>query len=96
MILEKIRLLLDKLEEENIHNLLDTVCIIDECHRIDEMMASAFREEGIDIKAFQMEEEIEEMILADMEHWKRVFEELEGTLMDMEYEEHYRRFEDYL
>lgn len=80
--MQQIRTLLDKLEEDNIHNLLDTVCMIDECNRIDKMFERCLRKEGIDIKEFEIDEEIEVMILGDIEYWDNVYQELEDYFYD--------------
>lgn len=76
MMMQQIKTLLDELEEQHMRTLLDTVCMIDECNRMDKMLEESFCEEGINIKEIEMEEEIEFMILDDIEYWDRVYEEL--------------------
>ena len=91
MMMQQIRMLLDQVEEEHTHALLDTVCMIDECNRIDKMLEQSLRDEGIDIEVIEMEEEIEAMIIEDIEYWDRVYKEFDNYYYD-----EYEQYDDYI
>jgi len=82
--IQDIKDLLDQFQKNSMHELLDTVCMIDECNRIDKMLEEALRAENIDLG---MDEEIDKMIMEDIRYWDEVYAELDNYECD--YDDYY-------
>lgn len=78
MMLHYIKIMIDQALEEHQLDMINTICRIDECHRIDNMLQAALSREGLwglD-KQLEIDEEIERMIIDDIIYWEKVFDEL--------------------
>lgn len=83
-IFDTIRQMLDQAQEEHRLDMINTVCMIDECHRLDTLLHEALLKEGL--LETKMDDEIEEMILDDIQHWVEVYNELDNQY-DYEYDD---------
>lgn len=76
--IQDIKNLLDQFQEQSIHELLDTVCMIDECNRLDKIFEKELLKEGLSMDDL----DIEDMIITDIQYWDEVYKEWDNYYWD--------------
>ena len=79
--------------DQDYHNidLINTVCMIDESKRLDQIFIQALMREDL-LDTYEIDQEIEKMILEDIEYWEQVYEEYQDYWMPDPYE----MYDDYI
>ena len=87
--MEFIKMMLDQVQDDFNIELINTVCMIDECNCIDNMLCEALMKENLSL----IDIEIEEMIINDIEYWNKVYREFDEDYYLLD---HYEMYDDYI